>query len=319
MLLTSKLAEIFPVSQQARAKAWLATHDIKVPYAGLILGGAGVAIGNPTAALSLFATGVMVSHLINRLETAAPTSWNLPHTRLKESCLEVEASMRKAGIYAPELLRLNALKRWSLAWASTLRPSDAFPIDEYRVGHTMVSILTPESIDRVLAKHPDLSLEEHMAGAYWLEQERALVNRTDYSPGVADFVIPYLKHNRAALAQELLQNDLDRFDNALFDPKRQMSYQMRLRKGLLQQSESCTTSWYSDILHDLRDRYPMFSPVVQTWFNVYGEEAWFDPLDALQLVLASENSKPPEVFEIPDSYAIGWMKNSRIHSSDCPG
>lgn len=75
----------------------------------------------------------------------------------------------------------------------------------------------------------------------------------------------------------LLQGDLDRFDNALFDPERQVAYRMRLRKGLFQQSEPSTTSWYSDIMYDLGDRYPMFAPVVQTWFNVYGEEAWLDP------------------------------------------
>ncbi len=118
-------------------------------------------------------------------------------------------------------------------------------------------------------------------------------------------MVPHIQHNRAALAQELLQGDLDRFDNALLDPERQVAYRMRLRKGLLQQSEPSTTSWYSDVMHDLGDRYPMFAPVVQTWFNVYGEEAWLDPLEALQLVSTLESSRPPEKFKIPESMPLG--------------
>ena len=55
---------------------------------------------------------------------------------------------------------------------------------------------------------------------------------------------------------------MDRFDNALFDPERQVAYRMRLRKGLFQQSEPSATSWYSDIMYDLGERYPMFAPVV---------------------------------------------------------
>ena len=58
----------------------------------------------------------------------------------------------------------------------------------------------------------------------------------------------------------LLQGYLDRFDNALFDPGRRVAYRMRLRKGLFQQSEPSATSWYSDIMYDLGDRYPMFAP-----------------------------------------------------------
>ena len=103
----------------------------------------------------------------------------------------------------------------------------------------------------------------------------------------------------------LLQGDLDRFDNALFDPERQVAYRMRLRKGLFQQSEPSATSWYSDIMYDLGERYPMFAPVVQTWFNVYGEEAWLDPLEALQLVSTLESSRSPEKFEIPEFMPLG--------------
>ena len=61
MLITSKLAKLLPAAQQSRAQAWLATHDLTVPYTGLIFGGTGIAIGYPTVGLGLFAVGIHIA------------------------------------------------------------------------------------------------------------------------------------------------------------------------------------------------------------------------------------------------------------------